>query len=227
MLTTWIKSPIPYAGCKFDMLDELEAVIGSGETLVDMFTGSGVVGANMAPRFERVLCIDVLADLIAMHDNFKRDDPDAIIEKMRGGVYLPGSPRNTGNSGTRTTPAPSGAPGHPRTPPNLGTGSTACSCPVPTTWPGSTCPGVSTKHAGSGSCRKPRPRKSGGGACTCRNFPTASRTWPGRAGNWPDPMVLSEGWRQVPQSTSTRPIQTHRPGTTPRGARRTTTASHP
>ena len=50
MLTAWIKSPIPYAGCKFDMLDELESVIGSGETLVDMFTGSGVVGANMAPR---------------------------------------------------------------------------------------------------------------------------------------------------------------------------------
>lgn len=99
MLTSWIKSPIPYAGCKFDMLDELESVIGSGETLVDMFTGSGVVGANMAPRFERVLCIDVLADLIAMHDNFKRDDPDAIIEKMRGGgsifqgtQEIPGTP---------------------------------------------------------------------------------------------------------------------------------------
>lgn len=73
-VSEWVKSPIPYAGSKFDMLDELGAVIRTGGTLVDLFTGSGVVGANMAYRFDRVLCFDILQDLIAMHEKVTEDE---------------------------------------------------------------------------------------------------------------------------------------------------------
>ena len=84
-VSEWVKSPIPYAGSKFDMLDELSDVIGTDGTLVDLFTGSGVVGANMADRFDRVLCFDILQDIIAMHENFQKDEPQKIIYNVRGG----------------------------------------------------------------------------------------------------------------------------------------------
>ena len=59
-MTSFTKTPFPYAGCKYNLMEELEKAIPPGETLVDMFGGSGVVAVNLAHTFGRVIYTDIM-----------------------------------------------------------------------------------------------------------------------------------------------------------------------
>jgi site-specific DNA-adenine methylase len=39
----YINSPFPYAGCKFNLMEHLDSAIPQGNTLIDVFGGSGAV----------------------------------------------------------------------------------------------------------------------------------------------------------------------------------------
>ena len=82
-MTTYIKSPFPYAGCKYPLLEELDKEIPAGDTLVDMFGGSGVVGINMAYKFNHVIYNDIMEPLVFMHKNMYLDPLDTVLQKAR------------------------------------------------------------------------------------------------------------------------------------------------
>jgi site-specific DNA-adenine methylase len=79
----FINSPFPYAGCKFNLLEQLDQYIPSGERLFDVFGGSAVVGVNMSKKFNFVCITDILGDLISMHRSLQTDNPDDIIAKLK------------------------------------------------------------------------------------------------------------------------------------------------
>ena len=80
---TFMNSPFPYAGCKFNLLEQLDPYIPSGERLFDVFGGSAVVGVNMSKKFNFVCITDILGDLISMHRSLQTDNPDDIISKLK------------------------------------------------------------------------------------------------------------------------------------------------
>ncbi len=82
-MTSFTKSPFPYAGCKYNLLDELDNIIPPGETLVDMFGGSGVVAVNLAHKYRRVVYNDIMSPLVYMHRNMCNDELDAILQKAK------------------------------------------------------------------------------------------------------------------------------------------------
>ena len=82
-MTTYIKSPFPYAGCKYNLLEELDKVIPAGDTLIDMFGGSGVVGVNMAYKFQHVIYNDIMEPLVFMHRNMFIDSLETILQNAR------------------------------------------------------------------------------------------------------------------------------------------------
>ena len=82
-MTSFTKSPFPYAGCKYPLLEELDKEIPAGDTLVDMFGGSGVVAINMAYKFNHVIYNDIMAPLVFMHENMASDDLETILQQAR------------------------------------------------------------------------------------------------------------------------------------------------
>lgn len=80
---SFVKSPFPYAGCKYPLLEELDKVIPTGDTLIDMFGGSGVVGVNMAYKFKKVIYNDLMEPLVFMHRNMVVDSLETIIQNAR------------------------------------------------------------------------------------------------------------------------------------------------
>lgn len=79
----YINSPFPYAGCKFNLMEHLDSAIPQGNTLIDVFGGSGAVGVNLAYRFKNVYITDILRDLISMHRSLQSDAPDTVISRCR------------------------------------------------------------------------------------------------------------------------------------------------
>lgn len=80
----YINSPFPYAGCKYDLLEHLDAALPQQYgTLFDVFGGSGAVGVNLAYRFGQVYITDILSDLVSMHRNLQSDEPDHIVARLR------------------------------------------------------------------------------------------------------------------------------------------------
>lgn len=82
-MTSFTKTPFPYAGCKYNLMEELEKAIPPGETLVDMFGGSGVVAVNLAHKFRRVIYNDIMSPLVYMHRNMCKDDLNTILQNAR------------------------------------------------------------------------------------------------------------------------------------------------
>ena len=82
-MTCFTKTPFPYAGCKYNLLEELDKVIPAGDTLIDMFGGSGVVAVNMAHKFKKVIYNDIMTPLVYMHRNMCKDDLETILQKAR------------------------------------------------------------------------------------------------------------------------------------------------
>lgn len=82
-MTTYTKSPFPYAGCKYPLLEELDKDIPAGDTLIDMFGGSGVVAVNMAYKFKKVIYNDIMEPLVFMHRNMVVDSLETILQNAR------------------------------------------------------------------------------------------------------------------------------------------------
>ena len=82
-MTSFTKSPFPYAGCKYNLLEELDKVIPAGDTLIDMFGGSGVVSVNMAYKFKKVIYNDIMEPLVFMHRNMVVDSLETILQNAR------------------------------------------------------------------------------------------------------------------------------------------------
>lgn len=83
-MTSFTKSPFPYAGCKYNLLEELDKVIPAGDTLIDMFGGSGVVGVNMAYKFKKVIYNDIMEPLVFMHRNM-------VVDSLKPSCRTPGT----------------------------------------------------------------------------------------------------------------------------------------
>ena len=83
VMTIFTRTPFPYAGCKYNLLEELDKVIPAGDTLIDMFGGSGVVAVNMAYKFKKVIYNDIMTPLVYMHRNMCKDDLETILQKAR------------------------------------------------------------------------------------------------------------------------------------------------
>lgn len=83
VMTSFTRTPFPYAGCKYNLLEELDKVIPAGDTLIDMFGGSGVVAVNMAYKFKKVIYNDIMTPLVYMHRNMCKDYLETILQKAR------------------------------------------------------------------------------------------------------------------------------------------------
>lgn len=63
-----INTPFNYTGSKFKLLPQILPHFDySKSNFIDLFTGGGSVYANVAAKYEKILCNDVIKDLIDIH----------------------------------------------------------------------------------------------------------------------------------------------------------------
>lgn len=75
----YINTALCYTGSKYKLLDQiLPEMDYTKKYFVDLFAGSGVVGFNVVPHYEKVLLNDIISDLIGIHKELCNNPIDFI-----------------------------------------------------------------------------------------------------------------------------------------------------
>lgn len=66
----YINTALNYTGSKFKLLEQiLPEMDYTKHYFIDLFGGSGVVGFNLVDKYDKILCNDIISDLINIHKN--------------------------------------------------------------------------------------------------------------------------------------------------------------
>jgi DNA adenine methylase Dam len=83
MSNDYINTALNFTGSKFKLLDQILPEIDyTKKYFVDLFAGSGVVGFNVVDKYDKILCNDIINDLVGIHKNVIYDF-DIFIEKVK------------------------------------------------------------------------------------------------------------------------------------------------
>jgi len=82
-MNNYTNTALNYTGSKFKLLEQiLPEMDYSKSYFVDLFAGSGVVGFNVVDKYDKILCNDIIEDLVGIHKNVIYDF-DIFIEKVK------------------------------------------------------------------------------------------------------------------------------------------------